>query len=83
MAYGSSVKKKLLYDDLSMPQWVAEQLTNILHMQNHNLAKQALLQIICAMNAAVLLPFTAIKNAWAYSMQDLEEGSLTWGDATQ
>ena len=40
---------RLLCDDLSMPQWVAGQLTNILHMENQVVAKQALVQVICAM----------------------------------
>ena len=81
--HGSSGKKRLLYDDLSMPQWVGGQLTKILHMQNQVVAKQALVQVICAMKDAASLPFTALKNAWACSMHDLEEGNLSWGDATQ
>ena len=66
-----------------MPQWVAGQLTNILHMQNQVVAKQALVQVICAMKDAASLSFTAVKNAWACSMHDLEEGNLSWCDATQ
>ena len=59
--HGSNGKKGLLYDDLSMPQWVAGQLTNILHMQDPLTSKQALTQVVCAMKDAVSLPFTAVK----------------------
>ena len=81
--HGSNGKKRLLYDDLSMPQWVAGQLTNILHMQDQATSKQALIQVIAAMKDAVSIPFTAVKNAWACSMHELEEGNLTWNDSTQ
>ena len=81
--HGSNGKKRLLYDDLSMPQWVAGQLTNILHIQDPLTSKQALTQVICAMKDAASLPFTAVKNAWACSMHDLEEGNLSWADSTQ
>ena len=81
--HGSNGKKRLLYDDLSMPQWVAGQLTNILHMQDPLISKQALTQVVCAMKDAVSLPFTAVKNAWACSMHELEEGNLSWADSTQ
>ena len=81
--HGSNGKKRLLYDDLSMPQWVAGQLTNILHMHDHNISKQALVQVIAAMKDASSIPFSAVKNAWACSMHELEEGNLSWGDSTQ
>ena len=81
--HGSNGKKRLLYDDLSMPQWVAGQLTNILHMQDPLTSKQALTQVVCARKDAVSLPFTAVKNAWACSMHELEEGNLSWADSTQ
>ena len=66
-----------------MPQWVAGQLTNILHMQDHATSREALIQVIAAMKDAVSIPFTAAKNAWACSMHELEEGNLTWNDSTQ
>ena len=81
--HGSNRKKRLLYDDMSMPQWVAGQLTNIVHMQDHIIARQALVQVIAAMKDAVSIPFTAVKNAWACSMHELEVGNLAWGDSTQ
>ena len=75
------VKKRLLYDDLSMPQWLAGQLTNILHMQGHVIARQALVQVIAAMKDPVSICFTAMKNAC--SVHEQEEGNLAWGDYTQ
>ena len=74
---------RLIYDDLSMPQWVAGQLTNILHMQDHATSRQALIQVIAAMKDAASIPFTAVKIACARSMHELKEGNLTWNDSTQ
>ena len=81
--HGSNSKKRLLYNDLSMPHWVAGQLTNILHMQDPLTSKQTLTQVVCAMRDAVSVPFTAVKNAWACSMHELEEGNLSLVDSTQ
>ena len=81
--HGSNGKKRLLCGDLSMPQWVAGQLTNIRHMQDHVIARQALIQVVAAMKDAVSIPFTSVKNAWACSMHELEEGNLAWSDSTQ
>ena len=66
-----------------MPHWVAGQLKNILHTQDHVIARQALIQVIAAMYDAVSIPFTSVKNAWACSMLELEEGNLAWSDCTQ
>ena len=52
-------------------------------MQDPLTSKQALTQVVCAMKDAVSLPFTAVKNAWACSMHELEEGNLSWADSTQ
>ena len=81
--HGSNGKKCLLCDDRSMPQRVAWELTNTLHMQDPLTSKQALTQVLCAMKDAVSLPFTAVKNAWVCSMHELEEGNLSWADSTQ
>ena len=80
--HGSNAKKRLLYD-LSMPQLVAGQLTNILHIQDPLTSKQALTQAICAMKDVASIPFTAVKKACTCSMHDLEEGNLSWADLTQ
>ena len=42
----SSGNKQIVYDDLTLPQWAAGQLTNMLHIKDTPLMKQALLQII-------------------------------------
>ena len=72
-AFMGQMVKTLLYDDLSIPQWVEVQLTNILHMQDHNTSKLALVQAIAVMIDAASIPFTAVKNAWACSIHELEE----------
>ena len=81
--HGQTGKKKTVYDDLTLPQWITGQLTNIYHMRDQNTARQALLQVILAMKDATSLPWTAVRNAWATSMHDLEEGHLGWNDSTQ
>ena len=66
-----------------MQQWMVGQLTNILYMQDPQTYKQALTQVICAMKYTVSLSFTAVKNVWAFSMHELEEGNLAHVDSTQ
>ena len=81
--HASNGKKRLIYDELSLPQWVAGQLTNIYVMSDPTLVKQAILQMTLAMRDAASLPWAAVKSAWASSMHEVEEGSLTWGNSTQ
>ena len=76
-------KKKVAYDDLTLPQWAVGQLSNIFYMSDPTTAKHALLQVILAMKDATSLPWPAVRGAWATSMHDLEEGHLGWQDATQ
>ena len=76
-------KKRVIYDDLMLPQWVVGQLSNIYHMRDQTTARHALLQVILAMKDATSLPWTAVRGAWATSMHDLEEGTLGWRDTTQ
>ena len=76
-------KKKVAYDDLTLPQWAVGQLSNIFYMKDPTIAKHALLQVILAMKDATSLPWPAVRGAWATSMHDLEEGHLGWQDATQ
>ena len=80
--HGSQGKKRLTYDELSLPQWVAGQLSNIYNIRDHTLAHQALLQVIHSMCDATLLPWVAVCNAYASSMCDVEEGILTWDNTT-
>ena len=76
-------KKRVIYGELTMPQWVLGQLSNIFHMKDQVTARHALLQVILAMKDATSLPWTAVRSAWATSMHDLEEGNLGWQDGTQ
>ena len=50
--HSSNGKKRVTYDELSMPQWVAGQLTNIYNISDPTLVKQAILQMIFAMRDA-------------------------------
>ena len=81
--YSSNDKKRVTYDELSLPQWVAGQLTNIYSISDPTLVKQALLQMIFAMRDITSLPWTAIRTAWASSMHEVEEGNLWWAHSTQ
>ena len=81
--HGGQGKKRLTYDELTLPQWVAGQLANIHSMRDHTVARQALLQVIHAMRDATSLPWVAVRNAYASSMHDVEEGLLTWDNTTQ
>ena len=81
--HSSSGKKRVIYDELSLPQWVAGQLSNIHSMPDPILVKQALSQVIFAMRDATSLPWPAVRTAWASSMHEVEEGNLSWADRTQ
>ena len=81
--HGINGKKRPVYDDLNMAQWVSGQLTNVYNIQDPTLLKQVLLQVIMATRDATTLPWQAVKSAWATSMHEIEEGSLQWSDTTQ
>ena len=54
-------------------------------MLDPNQIKQAVLQLTLAMTEAVSLPWRAvgfIMAAWAFSMHQVNEGTLTCGDST-
>ena len=76
-------RKRSTYDELSLPQWVSGQLTNIYNIQDPALVKQALLQVIMATRDATSLPWPAGRGAWAASMHEIEEGTLNWANTTQ
>ena len=80
---GGANRKRLSYDDMSIPQWVAGQLNNISQIQDNSLLRLVLDQVIAAMRDASSLPWVAVRGAWASSMHDMEEGRLTWRDTTQ
>ena len=81
--HATNGKKRVAYDDLSLPQWISGQLSNIHAIADPTVSKQALLQVIHAMRDAVSLPWPAVRAAWASSMHQVEEGYLSWADATQ
>ena len=80
---GVSAKKRILYDELSLPEWAVGQLTNIYHIQDPAIVKKALLQTILALKDATSLPWQAVRSAYANSMHDMEQGTLTWDDQMQ
>ena len=77
--FGSQRKKRQACDDLTLTQRVVGQLSNVYQIKDANTSKQ----VILAMKDATLLPWQAVRSTWATSMKEVEEGLLTWGDATQ
>ena len=80
---GVSAKKRIPYDDLSVTEWAVGQLSNVFHIQDTNLARQALLQVILALKDATSLPWEAVRSAWGNSMHEIEQGTLSWEDNVQ
>ena len=80
---GVNGKKRILYDDLSLPEWATGQLSSIFHIQDTSLARQALLQVILELKDATSLPWEAVRSAWANSRHDVEQGTLLWEDNVQ
>ena len=80
---GGAAKKRTAYDDLSVPQWVAGQLTNAIQIQDNDVLRSVLSQIIFTMRDATSIPWPAAREAYASSMHEVEEGRLAWSDATQ
>ena len=76
-------KKKVLYDQLSVSEWAAGQLSNIYLIQDPVLVKQAMLQTIQVLKDATSLPWQAVRTAYAQSMHQVEQGTLSWQDTTQ
>ena len=76
-------RKRLSYDDLTLPQWVSGQLSNIYNIQDPSTVKHALLQLIMATKDASSLPWPTVRDAWAVSMHAVEEGRLSWDDTNQ
>ena len=73
-------KKKVLYDELSVSEWAAGQLSNIYLIQDPVLVKQAMLQAIQVLKDATSLPWQAVRTAYAQSMHQVEQGILSWQD---
>ena len=75
--------RKPAYDDLSLQQWAAGQMNNVLQIQDDILMRQVLTQVTLALRDAVALPWPAVRAAWVVSMTEVEEGRLSWEDTTQ
>ena len=61
-------RRRLPYDELSIPQWVAGQLTNILQVCDPNTQQSMINQVIATMKDAASLPWLAARAAYAHSM---------------
>ena len=81
--HNTSGKKRIVYDDLSLPEWAVGQLNNIYQIQDPVIVKKALLQTIMALKDATSLPWVAVRSAYANSMHEMEQGTLSWDDQTQ
>ena len=76
-------RRKVAFDDLTLPEWAAGQLSNILQIQDQTSAKNALLQVILSLKDAASLPWATFRSAWAISMHKIEQGTLSWHDSMQ
>ena len=79
----SSGNRHIGYDNLTLPQWAAGQLTNVLQIKDTTLMKQALLQAVLSLYDASSLTWPVVRGAWTMSMHEVEDGHLGWNDATQ
>ena len=75
--------QRVKYDDLSIPQWVAGFVTNLLQVKNPVVQRHMLIQLRNAMRDAIGLPWATVRGAFASSMHEVEEGRLTWSDHLQ
>ena len=80
---GVNGKKRIAYDELSLPEWAVGQSYNVFHIQDPTTARHALLQVILALKDATSLPWEAVRSAWENSMHEVEQGTLTWEDNVQ
>ena len=76
-------RRKVAFDDLTLPEWAATQLSNILQIQDQFTARNALLQVVLSFKDAASLPWSTVRSAWAISMHEIEQGTLSWYDSTQ
>ena len=73
----------MVYNDLSLTQWIPVQLSNIFAISDPTVSKQALLEVIFPMRGAGSLPWPAVRATWTFSMHQVEEDYLSWADSTQ
>ena len=70
----SSGNKCIGYDDLTLPQWAAGQLTSVLQIRDTTLMKQVLLQVVILLRDTSSLPWPVVRGAWATSMHEVKDG---------
>ena len=76
-------KKRGLYIELSVSEWAAGQLSNIYLIQDPVLVKQTMLQAIQVLTDATSLSWQSVRTAYAQSMHQVEQVTLSWQDNTQ
>ena len=62
---------------------MAGQLSNAIQIQDNDVLRLVLTQMIFTMRDASSIPWPAVREAYASSMHEVEKGRLTWSDATQ
>ena len=77
----SGDKKHQLYDEHSMMQWCVGELTNIYHISDPLMSKQALLQVICSMEDTTSLQWVAVRSTTVHPQYQRKDTFL--GDSTQ
>ena len=81
--FSATAKKQVAYNDLTISEWGAGQLANIYQIQDPVLMEQALLQSIQVFKDATSLPWQAVGMAYAHSMHEVEQGTLSWENNMQ
>ena len=76
-------KRRVVYDDLSLPEWVSGQLNNIYQIQAPVILKKVLLQTIMALKNATSLPWVAVPSTNANSIHEMEQVTFSWDHHTQ
>ena len=73
----------MLYDELMMSELAAGQLSNIYLIQDPILVKQTMVQAIQVLKDAPFLLWQAVRTAYAQSVHQVEQGTLSGQDNTQ
>ena len=61
-------RKRIVYDELSLPEWAVGQLSNIYQIHDPTTMKRALLQTIMALKDTTSLPWPAVRSVYAKAM---------------
>ena len=74
--HGTQGKKRSSYDDLTLPEWAAGQLSNIHYIQDPSLVKNN----ISSQGRHIS---SLVRAAYGNSMHEVEQGTLTWDNQMQ